>query len=163
MRPKSIIWGQMGGNGCGKRMEKGLSDRLVEGTLKFGRSCLMVWSCMLWDGVGYACKIDRKMDADLYVSILNDDLQASLYFYGKTTADIIFQQDNDLKRISRKAKSCSQDHDFEVLLWPAQSPDLNHIEHLWSYLKRKLAEYERPPDGILELWERVQVEWDKID
>ena len=33
---------------------------------------------MLWNGVGYACKIDGKMDADLYVSILNDDLQASL-------------------------------------------------------------------------------------
>ena len=30
-------------------------------------------------------------------------------------------------------------------------------------MKRKLAEYERPPDGILELWERVQVEWDKTD
>jgi hypothetical protein len=43
MRPKSIIWGQMGGNGCGKRMEKGLSDRLVEGTLKF-------WE-RLFDGV----------------------------------------------------------------------------------------------------------------
>ena len=60
--------------------------------------------------------------------------------------------------------SCSiKDHDFEVLLWPSQSPDLNSIEHLWSYLKRKLAEYERPSDGILELWERVQTEWDKID
>ena len=55
----------------------------------------MVWGCMVWDGVGYVCKIDGKMDADLYVSILDDDLQASLDFYGKTTADIIFQQDND--------------------------------------------------------------------
>ena len=45
----------------------------------------------------------------------------------------------------------------------AFSPDLNPIEHLWSHLKRKLAEYERPLDRILELWERVQVEWDKID
>ena len=55
----------------------------------------MVWGCMLWDGMGYACKIDGKMGTDLYVSILDDDLQASLDFYGKTTADIIFQQDND--------------------------------------------------------------------
>jgi len=27
----------------------------------------------------------------------------------------------------------------------------------------KLGEYESPPAGILELWERVQVEWDKIE
>lgn len=46
--------------------------------------------------------------------------------------------------------------------WPAQSLDLNPIEHLWSHLKRKLVEYEEPPKGIHELWERVQVEWDQI-
>ena len=54
-------------------------------------------------------------------------------------------------------------HGFKVLSWPAQSPDLNPIEHLWDHLKRKLEEYERAPGGILELWERVQVEWDKIE
>ena len=51
---------------------------------------------------------------------------------------------------------------MEVLLWPAQSPDLNPIEHLWNHLKRKLAEYEVSPQGILELWERVQEECGKI-
>ena len=49
-----------------------------------------------------------------------------------------------------------------TMVWPAQSPDLNPIEHSWGYLKRRLAEYEHPPNGILELWERIQVEWDKI-
>ena len=48
------------------------------------------------------------------------------------------------------------------MVWPAQSPDINPIEHSWGYLKRRLAEYEDLPNGILELWERIQVEWDKI-
>ena len=51
---------------------------------------------------------------------------------------------------------------MEVLLWPAQSPDLNQIEHLWNHLKRKLAESEIPPQGVLELWGRVQEKWGKI-
>ena len=52
---------------------------------------------------------------------------------------------------------------MEVLTWPAQSPDLNPIEHLWAHLKRKLQGYETAPKGILEFWERVQVEWEKIE
>ena len=52
---------------------------------------------------------------------------------------------------------------FEVLEWPPQSPDLNPIEHLWAMLKRRLNQYERPPNGMLELWERVQAEWNNID
>ena len=51
---------------------------------------------------------------------------------------------------------------MEFLSWPAQSPDLNPIENLWNHLKRKLAEYEVPPPGDLELWERAQEEWGTI-
>ena len=51
---------------------------------------------------------------------------------------------------------------MQVMTWPAQSPDLNPIEHLWIHLKRKLGEYEEPPRGINELWERIQVVWDGI-
>ena len=146
-----------------KMVGEGLSDRLVEGTLKFGGGSLMMWGCMLWEGVGYACKIDGKMDANLYVQILDEDLQASIEFYDKSSEDIIFQQDNDPKHKCKKAQSWFADHDFQVLSWPAQSPDLNPIEHLWDHLKRKLEGYERAPTGILELWERVQVEWEKIE
>ena len=41
--------------------------------------------------MGHACKIDGKMDADLYVSILEDELQASLRFWGKTLEEVIVQ------------------------------------------------------------------------
>ena len=48
------------------------------------------------------------------------------------------------------------------MVWPAQSPDLNPIEHLWGYLKRRLAEHENPPSGIYELWKRIQMDWEEI-
>ncbi len=51
---------------------------------------------------------------------------------------------------------------MNVLKWPAQSPDLNPIEHLWDHLKRRLGEYETAPNGILELWERIEKEWEAI-
>ena len=131
--------------------------------MKFGGGSLMLWGCMMWKGTGFAAKIDERMDGDLYIKILEDDLQASLDYYGKTVNSIIFQQDGDSKHTCKKAKAWFKDHKINVLPWPAQSPDLNPIEHLWDHLKRRLAEYETPPKGILELWERVEVEWAKID
>ena len=122
----------------------------------------MMWGCMTSKGCGYATKIDGKMDAELYVSILEDELMQSLAFWKKKVKDVVFQQDNDPKHTSKKAKNWLEDHHFKVMVWPAQSPDLNPIEHLWNHLKRKLGDYPTPTTGILELWERVQEEWEKI-
>ena len=96
---KKVVWsdetkvnwlGSDGRKWAWKKPGEGLSDRLVKGTLKFGGGSVMVWGCMMWEGIGYAAKIDRRMDADLYTRILDDNLQASLDFYGKTPDDIIF-------------------------------------------------------------------------
>jgi len=123
----------------------------------------MMWGCITWEGVGLACKIDGKMDADLYTSILEDELQETLNYYDKSPADIVFQQDNDPKHTSKKAKKWFEDHGYEVMIWPAQSPDLNPIEHLWFILKRRLAEYPNPLNGMTELWEHIEREWEQID
>ena len=162
---KKVVWSdetkinRLGSDGrkwVWKKAGEGLSERLVNGTKKFGGGSLMMWGCMLWDGVGYACKIDGRMDGELYTKILQDELQESLAYYGKDPSSIIFQHDND-------PITWLEDHGFQVLSWPAQSPDLNPIEHLWAHLKRRVTYYEVPPKGILELWDRVQEEWDKIE
>jgi hypothetical protein len=87
-----------------KKQGEGLSDRLVKGTKKFGGGSLMMWGCILWEGPGYGCKIDGRMDGDLYIKILDDELQESLDYYGKTQDNIIFQQDNDPKHTCKKAQ-----------------------------------------------------------
>ena len=122
---KRVVWSdetkinRLGSDGrkwAWKRPGEGLSDRLVKGTLKFGGGSVMVWGCMMWEGTGYAVKIDGRMDADLYTRILDDDLQASLNFYNKSSGDIIFQQDGDPKHHSKLAQAWFENHDIQVLL-----------------------------------------------
>ena len=157
---KRVIWSdETKINHLGSDGRKWVWKKTGEGTVKFGGGSVMVWGCMLWDGPGYACKIDGRMDGDLYVKIMEEDLKASMDYYDKSPEDVVFQQDNDPKHTCKKAKSWFQDSDLVVMEWPAQSPDLNPIEHLWSHLKKKLGEYENPPTGITDLWERVEKEW----
>jgi hypothetical protein len=56
------------------------------------------------------------MDADLYVSILEDELQETLAYYGKDTEDVVFQQDNDPKYNSKKATNWFKDNGFVVMV-----------------------------------------------
>lgn len=117
---------------------------------------------MTWQGVGYAAKINGRMNGNLYLQILKDDLLNTLQYYDLNPSDTIIQQDNDPKHTCRKVKKWLEEQDFETMVWPAQSADINPIECLWSYLKRRLAEYENPPNGILQLQKRIQEVWEGI-
>ncbi|GFX48085.1 DDE_3 domain-containing protein [Trichonephila clavipes] len=48
----------------------------------------------------------------------------------------IFQRDNACLHTARVAQDFQRD--FQTLPWPARSPDLSPVEHMWYQLKRQM-------------------------
>ena len=146
-----------------KRDSEQPQPRHVQQTVKHGGGNIKLWSCITVHGVGYIVKIDENLDKTLYQNILEEDLMRSVEEYAIDKQEMIFQHDNDPKHTAGNIKEWLANQEFEVMKWPAQSPDLNPIENMWALLKLRLyRNYERPPKGINEHWERVHQTWYQI-
>src|SRR5882724_5781155 len=163
MRPKSTGLGQMGGFILGSRRGNHFQTGPPPPTVKHGGgNNLMVWGCMGWNGVGKLTEVQGIMDPQQYCDILDDGVVESFEKLEVPEEERIFQQDNDPKHTSKKATQWFEDNDIQVLVWTAQSPNINPIEYLWVHLKRAMLHYPTPPKGVHELWDRVVEEWNKI-
>ena len=50
----------------------------------------------------------------------------------------------------------------EELDWPAQSPDLNPIEHLWDDLEHRLRARSNHPTSVPNLVNALVAEWKQV-
>ncbi|SYW81732.1 putative transposase [Ustilago hordei] len=142
----------------------GFNSKLVRPTVKFGSSSIMIWGCMTWEGVGGMCLVLGSMNSDQYIDILNDKLLKTISDLQLQHAytDIMFQQDNDLKHMSKKTITWLESNSIKVMQWLAQLPDLNPIEHLWHHPKMQLSQYSMIAKSRDELLKRCEAEWTEI-
>jgi transposase len=99
------------------------------------------------------------MDGLSYLRILQENLSEYKEKLGLGN-DFMFQQDNDPKHKSKIAENFFSENDIKVMEWPSQSPDLNVIEHVWSYIKQKYR--ENPASSKKEAFEKIVKIWQEI-
>ncbi|GFX14665.1 transposable element Tcb1 transposase [Trichonephila clavipes] len=72
-------------------------------------------------------------------------------FRGAMGLQFLFMDDNASCHRTVAAEQLLESEDIERMDWPARSPDLNPIEHVWDFLGRRLAARTLPPVTIREL------------
>ena len=120
----------------------------------------MVWGCMSGLGVGQLYRCEGTMKQDQYLNVLRNQILPSVRMLYGEEQSCVFQHDNDPCHKSRKVTDFLERSEVEVMYWPAPSPDLNPIEHLWEVLFRKVL--NNKPSNLVALWQLLSVAWQDI-
>ena len=131
-------------------------------TVQGGGGSVMVWGCISWEGVGPLVLVEGTLNQYRYVNILSKHAVPYLKEINEQHPGAILQDDNATCHTAEYTTQWRQSHDIDRMPWPAQSPDLNPIEHLWDYLDRQVRKRRPLPTSPAGLAAALQDEWGKI-
>jgi hypothetical protein len=127
---------------------------------RFEGGSVMVWAGICHDGRTQLKIVQGTLNAvkyrgDILVPIVLSFLQQRHF-------DHVFQHDNARCHMARVCQDFLNQNYIRVLPWPALSPDLSPIEHLWYEFGRRVRHRQNPPETLQELSDALVHEWNNI-
>ena len=122
-------------------------------------SGIMVWGAISQNGC-LAIKVDTgSLNAQNYINVLTTSLiPAANEAFGNGIW--FFQQDNAPAHSAVVTQNFFAQNNIQLIQWPAKSPDLNIIEHIWAFMKNKVE--RREPKTLQELRDFIHNSWNEI-
>ena len=143
-----------------RRRNERYADPCVVERNRYGGGSVMVWGGITARNRTQLVIIDGNLNAATY----RDDVLAPAVvpFLQRHGPGIILQQDNARPHAARAVQQYLQQQQVDVLPWPANSPDLSPIEHVWDEMKRQLRRLPHAPTTLVELQGHLVRIWNNI-
>lgn len=140
------------------------SPEHVMATRRSGRISVAFWGWMSAAGVGELVQIPTRMDSEEYVTILEDCMLPTVraIYSQEDMPEIHLVHDNSSVHTARRTLEWLNDHpEVSALQWPAKSPDLNIIEHIWAIMVREWDSQQEKTaaalsNHVMEVWDSVR-------
>ncbi len=84
-------------------------------------------------------------------------------FAGALGQDFVLMHDNARPHTARVIQVYLEQKGIDVMEWPARSPDLSPIDHLWDILQRRVSGCQNPPATVQALTAALREEWNGIN
>jgi len=107
--------------------------------------------------------VEQRLNATGYLNIIANQVHPFMVAV-YPSANGFLQQDNTPCRKAMIVQEWLQEHygEFSLLQWPALSPDLNPIEHLWEKMELVFQSRGPRPTYLTQLWEALKSTWANI-
>uniref|UniRef100_A0AAZ3PM82 Tc1-like transposase DDE domain-containing protein n=1 Tax=Oncorhynchus tshawytscha TaxID=74940 RepID=A0AAZ3PM82_ONCTS len=124
-----------------------------------GGGSVMVWVCVSQHHRTELVVIAGNLNA---VSYREEILLPHVVPFLQAHSDMTLRHDNATSHTARSERDFLQDRNVSVLPWPAKSPVLNPIAHVWDMLDRRVRARAIPPRNVWELVGALVEEWGNI-
>lgn len=145
-----------------RRMGERYRDPCVLERNRFGGPSVMVWGAINARFRSELVVINGNLTAQGYVNqVLQPTLLPLLDQHGGRN-QLVFQHDNATPHSARFTRQFLQGNGVNVMPWPAMSPDMNCIEHVWDILGRRVNQHVPQPETREQLIDVLQHYWDTL-